>query len=75
MPFCTPFATHLMPSSDPVQMSTLCGDLGRPSWRHYHLFGIDSTTGRLLSAQPLSHLLLRQANFKHANGFSSQDII
>ncbi|GFU58936.1 hypothetical protein TNCV_4732161 [Trichonephila clavipes] len=55
---------RLMPSSDLVQMSRLCGDLCRPSWCQYHLFGIDSISGRLLSVPlviigtPFIHLWL-----------------
>ncbi|GFT49478.1 hypothetical protein TNCV_3366731 [Trichonephila clavipes] len=40
---------RLMSSNDPVLMSMLCIKLDQPSWRQYHLFGIDSLTGKKLS--------------------------
>ncbi|GFU72928.1 hypothetical protein TNCV_4636621 [Trichonephila clavipes] len=48
-PFPAYVVVRLMLSNDPVQMSMLCGELGRPSWVEYPLFGIDSITGRSLS--------------------------
>ncbi|GFX44065.1 hypothetical protein TNCV_4118611 [Trichonephila clavipes] len=43
------FNERLMPYSDNVQISLLCGGPGRPFWRQHHLFGVHSITRRPLS--------------------------
>ncbi|GFY10956.1 hypothetical protein TNCV_1124771 [Trichonephila clavipes] len=49
-PLPTYVAVHLMASSYSMQMSRLYGDLARPFWRKYYLFGIDSITGNTICA-------------------------